>query len=629
MKKRKLLIIIVMVVFLLPFISGCAKNEEYNYSQKKVSTQKPEQKSSDGGLFYSGNLEGVKEAVLSAKSNGRVNEIKNSIGDTVKKNDLIVTLAGEENYSQRQTANSAYNNSIATLKNTESLMRQKISDAEVNLRIAEENLMAGLSADKNDSSVSGEKLKDAQLQLEMSEVNYNNLTNTFKQKKSDILDNISSAIIQSSILSNDAVSYIYSINNFSLPDDENDFVINSNFVVKTELKKGDAELAVIKAKESGKILSEFYSNNSGQLKNNSEVLFKGRDLAETSLNDAKKALNLINEIVLDSVTHTGMTQDNLNTFKAQIIQYRYGVENMLLSQDAGVAIGLNGAKQALENLEVEKENMLTQAIKQIELAKQKINLLEGSNNMSKDDMGARVKILEAQVDQARQSLETAKKYSDSQVQMSKTQSDLALGSLSLANVSVSNTLVRVPYDSVVVEKYLNEGEIVSAGTPIIKVADTSSLKLVIYVPEEQIKYFYKGLTATATAESFVGEEFEAVVERISPKTEESSKKVRVELQVQDPKYLKIGMMMGLELKVKEDDQSERDKMYIPYNAVISEENEKFVFIISDGKVKKKKVEIGTINDLNVEVYGGLTQEDDVVVKGLDGLKEGDLVEVIN
>ncbi len=626
MKRIKLLSVFIIIGTLVIGLTGCSKEEEYDYSVKKVTIEEISLIEKDAVLVFSGNLEGKKETVLSSKATGRIKEIKVGMGDTVKSQELLIALTGEENFSQRKTASDAYRNSLSSLQNTENLMSQRIKDAEINLRIAEDNLLLAMTNDRNSDSVSEEKYKDAKLQLEISELNYKNLNTTFEQKEKDISENIASAIIQTTILSKDIVAYLYSLNGISLPDNDSTFKISNDFIAKSQQTEIDTREKILKAKQTSFELQDFYNQNSSLLTSDRAVLLSATNISERSLNDLKYALLGMNSIIIDSTSNTGMSPQTIDIYRNQVLTYSYSVENMLLSQDGGVAVGLIGGRQAFENIKVEKENMLTQAEKQIELAKQKIELLESGITMTDDDLKAKIEILKTQVEQAKQRLKTAENFATSQTQLSKTQSDLALGSLGLANVSVSNTQVRAPYDSVVVEKYLEEGEIVNSGTPIIKVADISSLKLVIYVPEQDIKYFHKGFKATATTDSFVGEEFLAVVERISPKSEVSSKKVKVELKIVDPGYLKLGMLLNIKIMLGENNFQE--VVMIPFDSVVSVNEVEYVWLVVGGKASKKEVEIGQHADGKVEIISGIKVDDLLILRGFDSLKNGEEIEVI-
>ncbi len=59
-------------------------------------------------MLFSGNLEGNKETVVAAKVPGQIFLINVNIGDNIKKGELLVTLSGEENFSERNTASNAY-----------------------------------------------------------------------------------------------------------------------------------------------------------------------------------------------------------------------------------------------------------------------------------------------------------------------------------------------------------------------------------------------------------------------------------------------------------------------------------------------------------------------------------------
>ncbi len=620
---RKKFILLFLPVLFLPILSGCSKTESYNYAAKKVVVVEAQEKNIENSFLFTGNLEGNKETLVAAKTPGQVKEISVNIGDSVKSGETLARLTGEENFTNRNTAYSNYQNALSGVKNTEYMMDQKVEATKAALSVAKNNLLAIQTADANEDNISLDQINAAEIALEKALIAKESIDKTFEQKERDVLETTMSAINQSVILVRDTISFLYSLNGVGLPDEENDFEINNNFVVKTKENTTKAKIKITMTKKSYYEFENYYNALNKFNYKREEVLEGGKETEEI-LNEVREALESMNGVIVDSITHANMSQADLDAYRSQVASYRTNVENMLLSQDSGVAIGLKGVNQLFENLGVEKENQLMQIEKDIEMAKRQLDLINNNIKAGKDELSTKTEIAESQVLQAEKALNMAEGQMAVQIQTAKTQADLSRGALNMANVEVGNTFLRAPYDGVVVEKLAEEGAVINAGTPILKVADVSKLKLVIFVPESQIKYLKKGTKGMATSDSFSSEEFEAVIERISPKTEEGSKKIRVELSIEKVDYLKIGMNMNLEIK----QEMTRKTVMIPDNSIVRKNNINTVYAVNEGKIKIKEVETGIVSEEEIEIVSGVEVGEKIAVKGFDGLREMDEVEII-
>jgi RND family efflux transporter MFP subunit len=625
--KRKVLILLILIVVVAPVLSGCATKDSYKYSQKNVKTVKVLKKKNDSSLIFSGNLEGRKETMIASKVSGQISAINVNIGDKVRRNDLLVTLSGEENYSERNTASNAYQNSLSGLSTTEYLMKQEIAKAEASLETTRQSLLAVQTTDTNEDTISSEQIKQAGLDLEKAKIAKESIDNIFEQKTSDILESINSSISQGLVLAKNALAYLYLINNENFSKSIDTFEVNDDFVSNFNERNQTAVLTK-KAKTKYFETEESYTLMD---KNNllTNKLIVQSDATETMLKDLKSALRAMNTIILSAISHVDMTESQLSTYKTNLSNYILQIENMLLSQSAGVTVGLIGAKQSLENLNIEKESQIKQIDKDIQKAVKQLEIINANIGSLKDDLNSQTKIAEAQLKLAEGSLGSAKAQQDTQLQIAKSQVDLARGGLSLANVNVANTRLRAPYEGVVMERLVDEGSIVSAGTAILKVADVSSYKLIIFVPESKIRYIKVGQIATATTDSLLDESFVATVLRISPKSEESSRKVRVELEIENNEYLKIGMYMNLYIQLEEDKKNSDEILTITSEAIINEDDKNYVWTVVENKAYKKEIEIGKISNNDIEIVSGLTVGEEIIVKGFDSLIEGEEVVIKN
>lgn len=625
--KQKVPILLIVVFVVVPAISGCTTKDAYKYSQKNIKTSFVQEKPSKDFLFFSGNLEGNKETVVAAKVPGQISLINVNIGDNIRKGDLLVMLSGEENFSERTTASNAYQNSLSNLNNTEYLMKQEIAKAEASLEANKQSLLAIQATDLDEDTISAEQIEQAGLDLEKAKIAKEAIDNVFEQKELDVLASINSAISQGMTISKNALAYLYLMNNENFFKGNNSFELNSNFVGNFDDLNQTTSL-IKKAKKKYFNLENTYADMK-KTNLSRDNLITQAELAEEVLEDVKNSLQSMNGILLGVLTHIDMSATQLDDYKNSLNNYILQVENVLLSQDSGIAIGLIGSRQALENLDIEKANQVKQVNKDIERAVKQLAIIDANIQSLKDDLAGKTKIAESQLELAKGNLGSAKAQQETQLQMAKSQVDLSRGRLSLANVSVANTKLKAPYDGVVMERLVDEGAVVNAGTPILKVADISSYKLVVFVPESQIGEIKIGQIATATVDSLEGKSFLATVLRVSPKSEESSKKVRVELEIENSEYLKIGMYMNLKVPLEENNLNNKRILTIAYDAVIEEDDKNYVWTVVDGRAYKKEIKIGQISGAAVETVEGLDLGEEIIIKGFDALIEGEEVVVKN
>ncbi len=623
----KIISLFVIILFITPILTGCGNDETYEYDKKRVEIGRAEKIDMSQMLSFSATLEGSNETLIATKIPGRIKEVKVDIGDSLLEGDLLAVLSGEENYSQQNTAYNAYQNSLGLLVNTTLQMEQGIEDARASLVIAEKNLNLVKTGATNNKLVSSDRVIEAEMQLELARINRANIENSFEQRKRDVIDGMESSITQAVILSKNVLSYIYALNGYSLPDDDNYFKINSDFISKSAQLNNKTTMEVrAELKPTVYELEDFYNRSIKNKNPDENIIFQGRDLAEKTLYKVKDSLQNMSDVVINSISHISMSQEKLDQYRFELATFGSQTEALLLSQDAGVNIGILGVRQALDNLEIEKNNQISIADKRIELSEQQLNLLTKSNNATDDNYDSRLSIAEAQVSQAKQSLKTAESRLNTQVQISNNQVNVSRGILNMASISVNDTRLMAPYDGVVVEKYLDEGSVVGPGSPVLKIADISRYKLIIYVPENLIKYFYTGQEGFAANPKTPEEKYQAIIERISPKSEYSTKKIRVELGIENNNNnnLKIGMEMKLEMSLKEKDEL----LTIPSQALSGFYGDETVFVYRDGQVKRKIVKTGIISSRYVEIIDGLDEGDIVVISGIDNLRDGEIVEVL-
>jgi len=98
--------------------------------------------------------------------------------------------------------------------------------------------------------------------------------------------------------------------------------------------------------------------------------------------------------------------------------------------------------------------------------------------------------------------------------------------VSQAQSAVDDLQVVSPIDAVVTSRFVNAGEVVNAGMPLLELVDLDRLYLKVYVPEKEIGKVRRGLPARIYSDAFPGEPFDATVRYIGSRAEFTPKEVQ-------------------------------------------------------------------------------------------------------
>lgn len=196
-----------------------------------------------------------------------------------------------------------------------------------------------------------------------------------------------------------------------------------------------------------------------------------------------------------------------------------------------------------------------------------------------------------------------------------------------------NTEIKSTLDGIVTGRYYSDGEIFSmtpgpAGKPaIISVDQLHPVKVLVGVSEKNFTSVKEGMKANVVFDIFDGKVFNGKVYKIHPKIDRATGSFQVEVSIDNPDYkLLAGMFARVKLII-----GETTGIIIPSLAVLKQvgSNERFVFVVEDGKAVRKVVSIGKRIDDNLEIIEGIKAGDKLVVKGQRNLTHLDEVHVVN
>jgi len=191
--------------------------------------------------------------------------------------------------------------------------------------------------------------------------------------------------------------------------------------------------------------------------------------------------------------------------------------------------------------------------------------------------------------------------------------DEQIQQLALTKQPKRTLIIYAPYDGIVTEKNVREGDNVMAGQELFKLADLSTVWVSARVYEQDLPFIHEGQTASVSSPSIPGESFRSSVIYVSPFLDES-RQAEIRLSIGNASgSLKPNMYAEVDIKSELPDKS----LAIPRSAVIKTGTREIVFVaLADGQFQGRDITTGVVDENDfVEIKSGLHDGEFVVTSG--------------
>ncbi len=191
----------------------------------------------------------------------------------------------------------------------------------------------------------------------------------------------------------------------------------------------------------------------------------------------------------------------------------------------------------------------------------------------------------------------------------------------------SYLIITAPFDGVVTTRNLHPGALIGPASPgaepILQIIDDRRLRLVTPVPEAQVGEMKAGTPVSFAVPAYPGQSFKAPIERISREVSQTSRTMPVELDVlnRDGK-----LAPGSFATVSWPLERSYPTLFVPASAVTSDQQHTFVIRVTEGRAEWVTVQTGQTFNGEIEVFGDLKAEDQVVKVATDAIHSGDKVQ---
>jgi HlyD family secretion protein len=316
---------------------------------------------------------------------------------------------------------------------------------------------------------------------------------------------------------------------------------------------------------------------------------------------------------------------------------------------------VQGAKTKLDTVGAELQSNVEAANARVAQAKAALRSAEAgkidvqSKRNSVQEAQASLSQADAQVVQAREALSeaVANERNDSirhlditSAVASRTRSKAALDN---ANDTLAQTTVRAPSAGVILQKYVDEGTIITSGlsmntsgSSIVQLGDTTRMYVDVTVDETDIASVDVGQDVDVSMDAYPGMTFAGKVARIDPRavSEQNVTQIHVRVEVDNAsatfKLLKPGMNATCDFIVGQKENA----LTVPSSAVRTDDNGSYVQIPTGGKAAPADATTGQAADSNLRIGVKITRravqvgiQGDEANEITGGLKEGETIVV--
>jgi len=192
----------------------------------------------------------------------------------------------------------------------------------------------------------------------------------------------------------------------------------------------------------------------------------------------------------------------------------------------------------------------------------------------------------------------------------------------LAKLNYEYTNIRATIAGYVSDRSVKLGQNIMIGEEAFRITDTGQLIAYLQIPQTELSKFAAGHAATLQVDSMPAEKFPAEILRISPTIDMRNGTFRATAFIDNTDgKLAPGMFARFSIAY----EKHVEALTIPAISLIEEDDETSVYVVIDGEVSRRRIEVGIVSDEHVEVLSGLDDNDQIVIVGQTALRDGSKV----
>lgn len=189
----------------------------------------------------------------------------------------------------------------------------------------------------------------------------------------------------------------------------------------------------------------------------------------------------------------------------------------------------------------------------------------------------------------------------------------------LERASLAKTQLKAPFTGILGLRKVDIGDYVDPGQDLISIDDIDAVLVDFSVPEKFLSQLKLNQEVEVTTTADPNKTFKAKIYAISPQIDMVTHSIKARAQMTNTNH---ELRPGLFAKVRVVFDRKSNSILIPEQAILNLNNKTYVYVIRDGKASLVEIKTGTREGGQVEVTGGLNNQDLIAKTGLMKLYDG-------
>jgi RND family efflux transporter MFP subunit len=192
--------------------------------------------------------------------------------------------------------------------------------------------------------------------------------------------------------------------------------------------------------------------------------------------------------------------------------------------------------------------------------------------------------------------------------------------------NLAKSRITAPFSRYVIEEHTEVGQWIEKGGPVVEMIDTETIDINIDMPERYVSKVKEGESVSVDFDALPGMKLGGMITSVVPQAESQTRTFPVKVTVDNKEGLiKSGMVSRVSFPIGDPSTVK----LVPKDAIVSQNNAQFVYVVNNGAVQPLPVSIGLAYEDRIEVIGPVEKGMTVVVKGNERLMPNQPVQIIN
>jgi multidrug efflux pump subunit AcrA (membrane-fusion protein) len=233
-----------------------------------------------------------------------------------------------------------------------------------------------------------------------------------------------------------------------------------------------------------------------------------------------------------------------------------------------------------------------------------------------NEVRARFEVAKSQYELAKDQL-AAHQRGEGQLEILAAQVKQAEVGLELARLNYKNATITAPLDGTISLVNAEVGNLASPGMPVVTLMTGEAKQVVAMLTEQAVTQVKPGMRLNIEIPA-LDVVYPGVVTEVSPAVTTGTKFYLVKAELQE----ESGVLPGMFARLKLIRTRKTDTVLVPREAVLGQESTYYLFTVSEGKAKRRAVELGIRDESFAEILDGVRVGESVVVAGQHFLRDG-------